>query len=106
MYILFTFLYYILILTQHCNPTACHSYMLKLFDFVFPNNKLSRFCPIELTFCFFLECNGAFDRHGNGPCSAVIWQCYQKFQEPILQHKTVVGFRKPHGRELSSASSK
>ena len=39
-------------LTQHCNPTACHSYMLKLFDFVFPNNKLSRFCPIELTFYF------------------------------------------------------
>ena len=40
-------------LTQHCNPTACHAYMLKLFDFVFPNNKLSRFCPVELTFCFF-----------------------------------------------------
>ena len=42
-----------LTLTQHCNPTACHAYMLNLFDFVFPNNKLSRLCPIELTFCFF-----------------------------------------------------
>ena len=45
------------ILTQHCNPTACHAYMLKLFDFVFPNNKLSQFCPIEHTF-FFLYCLG------------------------------------------------